>query len=222
MFLVEREACPLNKAPTASTTVTLALGDALAVCLLKKRGFSYEDFLVFHPSGALGKGILYKVSDLMLKDEKLPVVDENLSFIEAVKLISDKKLGCAYILNQDKTLILNSPKALRDFNEKLYINKFPNLAPKNIVSANKNIIKEFLFSEEEIIIKPLNRCFSSGVFYLNKEDKNINAIIDTATNNGKTQVMVQKFLKGIMKGDKRLIFIGGEIFEYAVRKVAIK
>lgn len=101
---VEREACPLNKAPTASTTVTLALGDALAVCLLKKRGFSYEDFLVFHPSGALGKGILYKVSDLMLKDEKLPVVDENLSFIEAVKLISDKKLGCAYILNQDKTL----------------------------------------------------------------------------------------------------------------------
>ncbi len=101
---VEREACPLNKAPTASTTVTLALGDALAVCLLKKRGFSYEDFLVFHPSGALGKGILYKVSDLMLKDEKLPVVDENLSFIEAVELISEKKLGCAYILNPDKTL----------------------------------------------------------------------------------------------------------------------
>lgn len=101
---VEKEACPLNKAPTASTTVTLALGDALAVCLLKKRGFSYEDFLVFHPSGALGKGILYKVSDLMLKDEKLPVVDENLSFIDAVKLISDKKLGCAYILNSDKTL----------------------------------------------------------------------------------------------------------------------
>ena len=132
-------------------------------------------------------------------------------------------INATYILsciNQDKTLILNSPKALRDFNEKLYINKFPNLAPKNIVSANKNIIKEFLFSEEEIIIKPLNRCFSSGVFYLNKEDKNINAIIDTATNNGKTQVMVQKFLKGIMKGDKRLIFIGGEIFEYAVRKVA--
>ncbi len=101
---VEREACPLNKAPTASTTVTLALGDAPAVCLLKKRGFSYEDFLVFHPSGALGKGILYKVSDLMLKDEKLPVVDENLSFIKAIELISEKKLGCAYILNPDETL----------------------------------------------------------------------------------------------------------------------
>lgn len=131
-------------------------------------------------------------------------------------------INATYILDcvNKNTLILNSPKALRDFNEKLYINKFPHLAPENIVSADKNIIKEFLFKEEEIIIKPLNRCFSSGVFYLNKDDKNINAIIDTATNNGKTQVMVQKFLKGILKGDKRLIFVGGEIFEFAVRKVA--
>ena len=55
---VEREACPLNKAPTASTTATLAMGDALAVCLLEKRGFSEEDFLIYHPSGALGKGFL--------------------------------------------------------------------------------------------------------------------------------------------------------------------
>ncbi len=101
---VEREACPLNKAPTASTTVTLALGDALAVCLLKKRGFSYEDFLVFHPSGTLGKGILYKVSDLMLSGDKVPLLDENSCFVDAIKLISDKKLGCAFIINPDKTL----------------------------------------------------------------------------------------------------------------------
>lgn len=100
---VEKEACPLNKAPTASTTVTLAMGDALAVCLLKKRGFSYEDFLVFHPSGALGKGILYKVSDLMLK-ENLPVADENLQFLDAIRLISEKKLGCAFIIDSNEAL----------------------------------------------------------------------------------------------------------------------
>jgi len=132
-------------------------------------------------------------------------------------------INATYILsyvNKENTLILNSPEALREYNEKLCINKFPSLAPKNIVSADKSLIKEFLFEEDEVIIKPLNRCFSSGVFYLNKFDKNINAIIDTATNNGKTTVMVQKFLKGISKGDKRLIFIGGEIFNYAVRKVA--
>ncbi len=95
---VEREACPLNKAPTASTTATLAMGDALAVCLLEKRGFTEEDFLIFHPSGALGKGFLYKVSDLM-KTEDLPVAAENDSFNKVVEIITAHKLGMAMILN---------------------------------------------------------------------------------------------------------------------------
>jgi len=98
---VEKEACPLGKAPTASTTATLAMGDALAVCLLKKRGFSEEDFLFFHPSGALGKGILYKVSDLMHKQTELPIINENESFQQALILISEKKLGCAIVINKD-------------------------------------------------------------------------------------------------------------------------
>ena len=102
---VEKEACPLGKAPTASTTATLAMGDALAVCLLKKRGFSTEDFLLYHPSGTLGKGILYVVKDLMLKDKNLlPVAHEEDTFIETVDLISKKKLGCALIVNSDNKL----------------------------------------------------------------------------------------------------------------------
>ncbi|HIS37132.1 TPA: KpsF/GutQ family sugar-phosphate isomerase [Candidatus Scatousia excrementigallinarum] len=95
---VEREACPLNKAPTASTTATLAMGDALAVCLLEKRGFTEEDFLIFHPSGALGKGFLYRVSDLM-KTEDLPVAAENDSFNKVVEIITAHKLGMAMVLN---------------------------------------------------------------------------------------------------------------------------
>lgn len=95
---VEREACPLNKAPTASTTATLAMGDALAVCLLEKRGFTEEDFLIFHPSGALGKGFLYRVSDLM-KTEDLPVASENDKFNQVVEIITEHKLGMAMILN---------------------------------------------------------------------------------------------------------------------------
>ncbi len=102
---VEKEACPLGKAPTASTTATLAMGDALAVCLLKNRGFSTEDFLLYHPSGALGKGVLYVVNDLMLKDKAmLPIAHENDSFIETVDLISKKKLGCALIVNAQNKL----------------------------------------------------------------------------------------------------------------------
>ena len=131
-------------------------------------------------------------------------------------------INATYVLDylDEKVFCINSPYALRNINEKLYVNKFPTLAPKNIVTSEASLIKEFLFEEEEIIIKPLNKCFSSGVYYLNTKDKNINAIISSATDNGKTKVMVQRFLKGIENGDKRLIFIGGEIFDYAVTKVA--
>ncbi len=101
---VEKEACPLGKAPTASTTVTLALGDALAICLLKKRGFSEEDFLMFHPSGALGKKKLVKVSDLMISDERMPIISQEKSFLEVVKYISEKRLGCA-ILTDEKGIM---------------------------------------------------------------------------------------------------------------------
>lgn len=102
---VEKEACPLGKAPTASTTATLAMGDAIAVCLLKKRGFSEEDFLLYHPSGALGKGVLYTVGDLMLKEKDLmPLAHENDTFLETVDLISKKKLGCALIVDDNNKL----------------------------------------------------------------------------------------------------------------------
>ena len=98
---VEKEACPLGKAPTASTTATLAMGDAIAICLLKKRGFTEEDFLMFHPSGALGRGVLYHVSDLMITGDRLPIVNENSSFHDTIELISAKKLGCAIITDNN-------------------------------------------------------------------------------------------------------------------------
>lgn len=98
---VEKEACPLGKAPTASTTATLAMGDALAVCLLHKRGFSEEDFLFFHPSGTLGRGILYTVEELMHKEDALPLVRTDDSFAGALIEISDKRLGCAIVVDSD-------------------------------------------------------------------------------------------------------------------------
>jgi len=100
---VEKEACPLGKAPTASTTVTLAVGDALAMCLLEKRGFTQEDFLIFHPSGALGKGFTYRVSDLM-RTENLPIAQENELFTDVIETISEHKLGLALIVNEQNIL----------------------------------------------------------------------------------------------------------------------
>lgn len=96
---VEKEACPLNKAPTASTTATLAMGDALAVCLLEKRGFTEEDFLIFHPGGALGRGFLYAAEELMITGERLPLSSEDSLFTDVIELISEKKLGVAILTN---------------------------------------------------------------------------------------------------------------------------
>ena len=100
---VEKEACPLGKAPTASTTVTLAVGDALAMCLLERRGFTQEDFLIFHPSGTLGKGFTYRVKDLM-KTENLPIANEKELFTDVVNLISLHKLGLAIIVDDSGKL----------------------------------------------------------------------------------------------------------------------
>lgn len=137
---IEREACPLGKAPTASTTATLAMGDALAICLLQKRGFTEEDFLLFHPSGALGKGILYKAEDLMIKDERLPIIDENMSFKEAIKIISDKKLGCAIAVDQNNCMkgILTDGDIRRTL---LKYSSVENLNVKDVMTQNPKTLK---------------------------------------------------------------------------------
>ena len=133
---VEREACPLNKAPTASTTATLAMGDALAVCLLEKRGFSEEDFLIFHPSGALGKGFLYHVKDLMLSDpEKLPIVHENDTFTGVIEIISKFKLGMAMIVDNTGKLA----GVLTDGDIRRTLIKYPDTASlliKDVMTVN--------------------------------------------------------------------------------------
>ncbi len=95
---VEKEACPFNAAPTSSTTLTMALGDALAVALMKKRGFKREDYASFHPGGSLGKKLFVKVKDLMRR-ENLPIIRESTSLKEAVVRMSEGKLGTVLIVD---------------------------------------------------------------------------------------------------------------------------
>jgi arabinose-5-phosphate isomerase len=90
---VAEEACPLGLAPTASTTATLAMGDALAVALLVKRGFKAEDFAIFHPGGSLGKKLILRVEDLMHSGDAIPLVLEDTLMKEALFEITAKGLG---------------------------------------------------------------------------------------------------------------------------------
>ena len=97
---VEKEACPLNTAPTTSTTLTMALGDALAIALMEKRGFKKEDFASFHPGGALGKKLFVKIKDLM-RTEDLPIISEETTLKEAVVTMSEGKLGTVLIIDKN-------------------------------------------------------------------------------------------------------------------------
>jgi len=98
---VAEEACPLNLAPTASTTATLAMGDALAVALLKNRGFTAEDFARSHPSGSLGKRLLLRVSDVMRTGDRVPAVATDVTLRDALLEMTDKGLGMTAIVDAD-------------------------------------------------------------------------------------------------------------------------
>ena len=99
---VEQEACPLNLAPTASTTAQMALGDALAVALLDARGFKPEDFARSHPGGSLGRKLLIHVRDLMRRDQALPLVQPSTGFSEVLRTMSAKGLGFAAVVDQQR------------------------------------------------------------------------------------------------------------------------
>ncbi|MDH4379912.1 MAG: KpsF/GutQ family sugar-phosphate isomerase [Vampirovibrionales bacterium] len=102
---VPQEACPLGLAPTASTTATLALGDALAVVLLERRGFTPEDFAMFHPAGSLGKRLLWTVSDLMRSGVELPIVSSAAGFISVLSEMNQKTLGLALVMSATQGLL---------------------------------------------------------------------------------------------------------------------
>lgn len=122
-------------------------------------------------------------------------------------------------VDRDKTVILNDPGAIRNFNEKMHTVKFLDLMPENIVTASKADIIQFLNMHEEIVLKPLNACFGSGVMTLKKGDKNTAVIINTMTKNQTQLIMVQKYIPKACFGDKRVMFLGDEVLDVCVRKL---
>lgn len=131
---IVREACPLGAAPTVSTTLTLALGDALAVCLMHERNFKKEDFANFHPGGSLGKRLFLKVSDVMRTDD-LPIVSDDVSLKIAINTMTHGKLGNVLLVDKNGELVAilsdgDLRRALMDENFDIN-NKAVNFASKN-------------------------------------------------------------------------------------------
>ena len=121
-----------------------------------------------------------------------------------------------------KAEVINSPASIRDFNEKLHSVYFKEYMSENIVSSSLKDIEHFLGVNKEIVLKPLNRCFGSGVMYLYEGDPNTRTIINTMTNNETTLVMVQKYIPEVKQGDIRVMTLGDRILPYAIKKLPTK
>jgi arabinose-5-phosphate isomerase len=136
---VEKEACPNNLAPTSSTTAQLVMGDALAVCLLKSRGFDSTDFAKFHPGGALGKQLTLKVSDIYTNNEK-PAISSSASIKDVIMEISSKRLGITAITENNELIGAITDGDLRRMLEKS--TNIDSLSAKDIMSNTPKTINE--------------------------------------------------------------------------------
>jgi len=167
---VSKEACPLNVAPTSSTTLTLAMGDALAVCLMKKRGFSKEDFASFHPGGSLGKKLYVKVKDLMKSE--YPSADKEILLKDAIIKMSEGKLGHLLFVEDGKVLGILSDGDLR----RALMSKDFDLEKKAFDYATKNpkSIKENILASDALKFMEDNKIQLLPVV---DEDNNIKGVI---------------------------------------------
>jgi arabinose-5-phosphate isomerase len=136
---VDQEACSLDLAPTASTTATLVLGDALAITLLEKRNFTREDFARFHPGGHIGKRLLLKVQEMMVKGDAVPIVRETVSLKDAIIEMTTKRLGatCIVDVNGILTGIITDGDLRRLLERTLNVNS---LTARDVMSKNPKTI----------------------------------------------------------------------------------
>lgn len=134
--------------------------------------------------------------------------------------VDNDYINATYVLDFAKhTKIINDSRAIRNFNEKLHSALFSEYMPKHIVTASKDKIEEFLSECGEIILKPLDKCFGSGVMYLHQGDLNTRSIINTMTHDENSLVMVQKFIPAVKYGDKRVLTLGNNVLDESVIKL---
>jgi len=144
---------------------------------------------------------------LMRKD---PPVDQEYLYTTQILDLAESK----------GVLVVNKPQSLRDFNEKLFINWFPQCCPPTLITHQAQQVKDFLQAHADIICKPIYGMGGAGIFRLRKNDPNINVVIETLTNNGRHYLMAQKYLAEIAAGDKRILMIDGQPVPYALARFA--
>lgn len=174
---IAKEACPLGIAPTSSTTLTLALGDALAICMMYARDFKKEDFASFHPGGALGRQLFVKVSDLMRRNE-LPLVKSDTLVKDAILAISEGRLGTALLVDENEKLLgLISDGDIRrallseGFSLEEKISKYATMDPMTITDENMLASEALVLIEQkkiQLMVVTDNNNSVKGVLHIHK------------------------------------------------------
>ena len=165
----DEEACPLDLAPTSSTTIALVFGDALAIALLEARGFSKDDFAKSHPAGQLGKKLTMLVQDLAVMNEKAPIVSQGTSLKEALMVVTEKKLGVTLVSNNKKIVgIFTDGDLRRCLNNGVDLN---NTIIKDVMTSNFKGIKSNALAIDAAEIMEKNKIFSLAV-HSSKNNKN--------------------------------------------------
>ena len=142
----------------------------------------------------------------------------SLESMDAVFMRTDPPVTYSYLyatyildyVDQTKTLVINNPNGIRKANEKMYALQFTKAIPETIVSADKNVIREFVEAKGSTILKPLGNMAGEGILFLQSGDRNFNSIVELSTSHGQIPVMVQKYLPAAKEGDKRIILLNGE------------
>ena len=151
----------------------------------------------------------YKLSDSSLTSlETMDAV-----FMRTDPPVNDSYLYATYILDyvdQNKTLLINSPSGIRGANEKMYALQFTKAIPETIVSADKQFIRQFVEAKGAAVLKPLGNKAGEGILFLQSSDRNFNSIVELSTLQGRVPVMVQTYLPEAKEGDKRIILLNGE------------
>ena len=154
----DEEACPLDLAPTSSTTIALVFGDALAIALLEARGFSKEDFAKSHPAGQLGKKLTTMVQDLAVMSDKAPMVDQATSLKDALIEVTEKKLGVTLVTHNKKVIgIFTDGDLRRCLSNEVDLNKTP---IKDVMTHNFKSIKSNALAIDAAEVMEKNKIFS--------------------------------------------------------------
>ncbi len=169
--------------------------------------FSFSEGASWYTLGA-NKEVLPKHFDAILMRKDPPFDNEYLYSTYLLELVANQGAR-----------VINNPASVRSWNEKLSVARFPQFAPEFLVTSNNDLIREFLVTHKDIVVKPLDGMGGNGIFRIHEYDHNIGVILETATQFGRQTIMAQRYLPAILQGDKRIIVINGEPLPYALARI---